>query len=123
MAQLQPGEETLPAQKRKEAQRVRRIIAETHVFVRSQEINRTLQSFTLDHYIEEAKRKISGTGREIRDGAGEAFDLRPTKLESLNILEDEFRATLTAAREMAKAADASLQEDSQDEDADTRTDG
>ena len=109
MAELQSGKETLEAQKAKEVQRVRRVVADTHTFIRSQEINRTLSGFTLDHYIEEAKRQISGTGRAIRDAAGETIDLRPTKLEALNSLEDEFRSTLEAAKAMAAAADASAQ--------------
>lgn len=110
MAQLQPNEETLEAQKVSEVRRVRRVIADTYAFVRSQEINRTLASFTLDHYIEEAKRQIMGTGRAIRDATGETIDLRPTKLEQLSALEDEFRSTLETAKTMAKAADASTQE-------------
>lgn len=109
MAQLQPGEETLEAQKTSEVRRVRRVIADTYTFVRSQEINRTLSGFTLDHYIEEAKRQIMGTGRSIRDAAGETINLRPTKLEQLNSLEEEFRSTLETAKTMAKAADASGQ--------------
>ena len=109
MAELQPGEETLEAQKVKEVQRVRCVISDTHSFIRGQEVNRTLAGFTLDHYIEEAKRRIMGTGRAIRSASGETIDLRPTKLESLNSLEDEFRSTLETAKTMAAAADASLQ--------------
>jgi len=111
MAKLQSGEEALSTQDVDELKRVRRVISDVHVFVRSQEINRTLGSFTLDHYIEEAKRQISGTGREIRDSTGSTFDLRPTKLEALNTLEDEFRVTLKTAKEMAEQADAIPQEE------------
>lgn len=110
MAQLSPEELKLERQKIKEIQRVRRVIADTYTFIRSQEINRTLGGYTLDHYIEEGKRQIKGEGRAIRDAAGEAFDIRPTKLEALNSLEDEFRATLETAKTMARAADADTDE-------------
>ena len=105
MANVREGDDVLETQKREEVRRVRKIVADTYTFVRSQEINRSLSGFTMDHYIEEAKRQIKGEGRAIRNAAGEAFGLRPTKLESLTSLEDEFRATLETAKVMAKAAD------------------
>lgn len=111
MAELSPEEEKLERQKIEEIRRVRRVVADTYTFVRSQEINRTLGGYTFDHYLEEGKRKIKGEGRAIRSASGEAFDIRPTKLEALNSLEDEFRATLETAKAMAKAADASTEED------------
>jgi len=116
MAELQPDEAGFESQEQKEVRRVRRVIADTYTFIRSQEINRTLASFTFDHYIEEAKRQIKGDGRAIRNAAGEAFDIRPTKLAALTSLEDEFRATLEAAKVMAKAADAIGDEEDDEED-------
>jgi len=107
MAKVQEGDAVDERQKASEVRRVRRIVADTYTFIRSQEINRTLSGFTMDHYIEEAKRQIKGEGRSIRDASGEAFGLRPTKLEALNSLETEFRATLETARVMALAADDS----------------
>lgn len=128
MAELQPGEEGLEAQKAQEVRRVRRVVADTYVFVRSQEINRTLGTFTLDHYIEEAKRQIKGEtaviggieqeGRALRDASGEAFGIRSSQLDALDSLEDEFRATLETARTMAKAADKALQAPDEVEDDD-----
>ena len=106
MAELLPGEEVTEVQSPREVDRVRVVVADTYTFVRSQEINRTIGSFTFDHYIEEAKREIKGTGTSIRDAGGAAIGVRPTKLEALEVLENEFRATLPTIREMAKAADA-----------------
>lgn len=111
---LKEDEEKLERQKLKEIRRVRRVIADTYTFVRSQEINRTLGGYTFDHYLEEGKRQIKGKkgeGRAIRSASGEAFDVRPTKLDALDSLEDEFRATLETAKVMAKAADAGTKED------------
>lgn len=94
------------SQEQRDIRRVRRVVADTYSFVRSQEFNRSLSAFTLDHFIEEAKRQIKGTGKAIRDATGSILDLRPTKLESLNTLEDDFQATLETAEIMAKAKDA-----------------
>lgn len=95
MAELQPGEEVVEGQDPKEVDRVRVVMADTYTFVRSQEINRTIASFTFDHYIDEAKRQIKGVGRQLRDASGEAYDVRPTKLEALERLETEFNASLS----------------------------
>lgn len=121
MAELPPGGDTLESQELQEVRRVRRVVADTYTFIRSQEINRTLSGFTMDHYIEEAKNSIKGLtvsiggidqeGRALRSANGEAFGIRPSKLDALNSLEDEFRATLEAAKVMAKAADAEGEEE------------
>lgn len=123
MAELPPGDAVLESQKQQEVRRVRRVVADTYTFIRSQEINRTLSGFTFDHYLEEAKRAIKGetvsiggvdqTGRALRSANGEAFGIRLSKLDALDFLEDEFRATLETAKVMAKAADA---DDSSDKD-------
>ncbi|MCG8429668.1 MAG: hypothetical protein MJA29_00615 [Candidatus Omnitrophica bacterium] len=111
MAEVRPGEEVDENQDVGQVNRVRIVIADTHTFVRSQEINRTIGSFTFDHYIDEARRQIKGSGTAIRNSAGEAIGVRPTKLEVLNVLETEFRASLEVARSLAKAADTGENED------------
>lgn len=116
MADLLPGEEVLEGQNVSEVERVRVVVADTYTFVRSQEINRTIASFTLDHYIDEAKRQIKGEGREIRDASGKAVDVRPTKLEALEKLETEFKASLEIAKQLAKAA-ANLEDEQTTSDA------
>lgn len=105
MADLLPGEEVTEVQSPREVDRVRVVVSDTYTFVRSQEINRTIGSFTFDHYIDEAKRQIKGEGTALRRADGSAFGLRPTKLEALSRLETEFRATLETMRTMAEAAD------------------
>lgn len=111
MAELLPGEQVADGQDKKEVERVRKVIADAYTFVRSQEFNRTISSYTFDHYIEFAKQKIKGTGREIRSASGQVLDIRPTKLEALEKLETEFRATLAQARAMAETADADEDEE------------
>ncbi len=112
MAELLPGEQVAEGQDKREVDRVRKVIADTYTFVRSQEFNRTIASYTFDHYIEFAKQRIKGTGRQIRNASGQTLDLRPTKLETLEKLESEFRSTLEQARSMAESAD----DDQADED-------
>jgi hypothetical protein len=102
---LLPGEYVPQEQDKKEVERVRRVIADVYTFVRSQEINRTIGSFTFDHYIEQAKTLIKGDSRSIRDASGQAIDSRPTKLEVVTILENEFRQTLQQARALASKVD------------------
>ena len=104
MAEVEPGEQVSEGQPLSQVDKVRRIVADVYTFVRSQEINRTIGGFTFDHYIDEAKRRIGGTGRAIRNAAGEAFDQRPTKLELLDSLEEEFRASFEVMDTLAKAA-------------------
>jgi len=110
MAELLPGEDTLENQDSREVDRVRIIVADVYTFVRSQEINRTIAGFTFDHYIDEAKRQIKGEGVSIRDAAGTAFGLRPTKLEALERLETQFRETLSVAERLAKQAEEQEEE-------------
>ena len=124
MAKVQEGNAVLETQKAAEVRKVRRVVADVYTFVRSQEINRTLSGFTMDHYIEEAKREIKGetvtiggidqTGRALRGAGGEAFGIRPSKLDALTSLEDEFQATLGTAKTMAEAAEAALQEEEEE---------
>lgn len=105
------------AKKKKEdlekVDRVREDIANVYTFVRSQEINRVIGAFTFDHYVDEAKRRIKGTGREIRDAAGVVIQddktktqmMRPSLLDYLNKLEQRFNASYQEALKMAQNAE------------------
>lgn len=112
MADLLPGEQKADGQDIRKVDRVRRVVADVYTFVRSQEINRTIGSFTFDHYIDEAKRLIKGEGRALRDASGQVDDIRPSKLELIETLEEEFNATLATAEDLAKKVDS---DDSEDE--------
>jgi hypothetical protein len=111
MAELLPGEAVPEGQDKFEVDRVRKSVADVYTFVRSQEFNRTIASYTLDHYIEFAKQRIKGTGRQVRSASGEVLDLRPTKLETLEKLHTTFQSVLEQARAMAETADDSDAED------------
>lgn len=102
-AKLQPGEEVLEGQSRSQVIRIRTVVANVFTFVRSQEINRTISSFTFDHYLDEAKRKIKGEGRQLRNAAGEVSGVRPSKLEALEALENEFNESLPVIEALAEA--------------------
>ncbi len=105
MSTILPGQAVQEGQDKFEVERVRSTIADTYTFVRSQEYNRTIASFTFDHYIEFAKQSIKGTGRQIRNASGQTLGIRPTKLEALNNLQNSFKSVLTQARSMAESVD------------------
>lgn len=87
---------------------VRQAIADTYTFVRSREINTTVASFTLDHYIDEAKRLIKGDGRLLRDASGQdslAVGTRPTQLEALASIQQAFNDAFEDAKALAEEAD------------------
>ena len=104
------------AQEKKDLARsdqIRTIIADTYTFVRSQELNRVIGAFTLDHYIDEAKRRIKGTGRQIVDAAGKVIMddkgtvpmTRPSLLDYLTKLQADFTSSYPEALKMAQNAD------------------
>lgn len=107
MGTLLPGEAVQDGQDKFEVERVRKVIADVYTFVRSQEYNRTIASFTFDHYIEFEKQSIKGTGRQIRSASGQVLGTRPTKLESLTNLQNSFKSIMTQARDMAQSVDDS----------------
>ena len=84
---------------------LRAVLGSVYTATRSAELNKTIASYTFDHYIEEAKRKIKGSGQEIRDAGGQALGIRPSKLEALEKLEKDFEGILEEARETAERAD------------------
>jgi hypothetical protein len=94
---------------------IRRAIADTYTFVRSMEINQTIASFTLDHYIDEAKRQIKGDDRALQDASGEdslAIGTRPTQLEALASIQQAFNDAFEDAKTLAQEADQKSQEQS-----------
>ena len=91
-------------EKIKKADKLREVLAATYVFVRSQEVNRTIGSFTFDHYADEAKRRIKGDGRAVTDALGEAFDTRPSQLDALTKLETDFTNSFDDLKKLADAA-------------------
>jgi ribosomal protein S17E len=87
---------------------IRKAIADTYTFVRSREINNTIAGFTLDHYIDEAKRLIKGDDRQLRDASGQdslAVGTRPTQLESLASIQQAFNDAFEDAKKLAEKAD------------------
>ncbi len=88
--------------------KIRRSIADTYTFVRSREINATIASFTLDHYIAEAMAQIKGNGRQLSDASGDdslAVGTRPTQLEALASVQQAFNDAFDDAKKLAEAAD------------------
>jgi hypothetical protein len=89
-----------------EDERIRKTIGDVYTFVRSQEINRSIASFTFDHYIDTAIRRLRGEGRTIRNAAGEVLETKPPALEALDKLKADFDAIIAKAKERAKQADS-----------------
>lgn len=100
-------EEPASAEQRRADEEVRSALADTYTFVRSREINKTIASFTFDHYIDEAKRSIK-EDRLLRTASSpaEGVGRRPSKLSELEKIEKDFKKAMIKARELAKANDA-----------------
>jgi hypothetical protein len=91
---------------------VRQALADTYTFVRSREINTTIASFTLDHYISEAMMQIKGSDRQLSDASGQdslAIGTRPTQLEALASIQDAFNTAFDDAMKLAQKADKASQ--------------
>lgn len=117
---LQPGEE-LPdsgptreeMEKLTEADKLREVLSQVYVFVRSQEINRVIAAFTFDHYIDEAKRLLKGTayvraadGRPlIVDQEQNQYEVRPSLLDEMLLVKSLFTTFYDAMLKTAQAAD------------------
>lgn len=86
---------------------LRSVLSDTYSFVRSAEINKTILSFTFDHYIDEAKREIK-EDRIIRSSADPVTEIgrRASKLSALAKLEQDFNNMLGKIRKLAEAKDA-----------------
>lgn len=100
-------EEPATVQERRADAEMRAVLADTYTFVRSAEINKTIASFTFDHYIDEAKRRIKEdrilrTASNATDGVGR----RPSKLSALEKLETDFNNAAAKIKEVAEAKDS-----------------
>jgi hypothetical protein len=85
---------------------IRRTIADVYTFVRSCDVNKTISSFTLDHYIDEAKRRIKEpTILRSASDPSKGVGTRSSQLEALTKLEESFAKTYEQAKKMAEEAD------------------
>ncbi len=86
---------------------IRKAVADTYTFVRSREINATIANFTLDHYIDEAKRRIKDA-RILRSASDpdKGAGTRPSQLDALKKLEQDFNDAFDQAKKIAKNNDA-----------------
>lgn len=85
---------------------LRRTVADVYTFVRSVDINKTISAFTLDHYIDEAKRKIK-EDRVLRSASdpGKGVGTRPSQLTALEKLEETFGKAFEKMSALALKAD------------------
>lgn len=100
---VKKGEEGIPQSDISESDQIRRAFADAYTFVRSSEINKTIASFSLDHYIDEAKREIKDP-RILRAASEPTVGIgtRPSKLEALEKLESDFAKAVESAKTMLK---------------------
>lgn len=94
-------------EERKADAELRAVLADTYTFVRSREINKTIASFTFDHYIDEAKREIK-EDRVLRSASDPVTGIgrRASKLAALEKLEQDFKKSLEKLKKLAEAKDA-----------------
>ena len=92
---------------RKETDELRSVLADTYTFVKSTEINKTINSFTFDHYIDEAKRAIK-EDRILRSASDPATGIgkRPSKLSALEKLETDFNNSIGKLKTLAQNKDS-----------------
>jgi hypothetical protein len=93
----------------RELDEIYEVVGNTYTFVRSREINKTISGFTLDHYIDERKRAIKGE-RILRTAAnpGDGIGVRPSQLDAINKLEQNFNSIYDKATKLAKIASKSV---------------
>lgn len=98
------GSEIISTQRESiENDEIHRVVGDVYTFVRSREINKTISSFTFDHYVDERKRAIKGE-RIIRSASrpGEGVDRRPSQLDAVLKLEEEFKKIFEKAKKLAE---------------------
>ena len=112
--EIRPFVETAQVENPAEQDELRRTLADVYTFVRSAEMNKTVSSFTLDHYIDEAKRRIK-EDRVLRSASdpGKGVGTRSAQLTSLEKLEETFNKSFEKMAALATKAD----KDTQDEEA------
>jgi len=97
------------AKKAAQQDELRKVLADIYTFVRSREVNSHVASFTLDHYIAEAKVAIKGTialtdaSGSTTNAQGKAFGSRLALLDSLNKLEEDFNANFEELKKYAES--------------------
>ena len=103
----QPVESQASVQEIKADMELRSTLGDTYTFVRSREINKTILSFTFDHYIDEAKREIK-EDRILRSASdpNTGVGKRPSKLSAIQKLEQDFNNALPKLQDKANAKDA-----------------
>lgn len=96
---------------------VRTTLADVYTFVRSREVNRQIASFTLDHYIEEAKARLNGADRQLTDASGKPISAtkglgtRPSQLSSLKSLRSSFSSAKSQLEKLAEKADSAAKQE------------
>jgi len=81
---------------------IRRVVADVHAFVRSRELNKSLSTYSFDHYLEEAKLTI---GKEPWDPNVPREGARLTQFEMITKLEADFDRLYAQAEKMAETAE------------------
>jgi hypothetical protein len=86
---------------------MRSVLSDTYVFVRSAEINKTISSFTFDHYIDEAKRALK-EDRVLRSASNPAVGVgkRQAQIPALEKLESDFNNSVAGMRKLAESKDS-----------------
>lgn len=107
LTKVRADEATATQPESQELDQIHQVVADVYTFVRSREINKTISSFTFDHYIDEGKRQIKGQ-RVIRSASkpGEGVGTRPSQLDQISKLEEDFNKILDKAKKYAQAAEA-----------------
>lgn len=86
---------------------LRKTLSDTYSAVRSGEVNKTVVSFTFDHYIDEAKRRIKNT-RILQSASNQSQGVgqRPSQLDALTKLAQDFNNALNSIMDLAQKKDA-----------------
>jgi hypothetical protein len=95
------------AQDRRADTTMRSVLSDTYVFVRSAEVNKTISSFTFDHYIQEAKNALK-VDRILKSASNPAVGVgsRQAIITALETLETNFNNSLDSMKKLAQAKDA-----------------
>ena len=93
------------AQQQEEEEQLRITVGAVYTFVRSQELNRTVANFTLDHFIDEAIRQLRGDGTAVRDAAGNVVATKTAQLERMQKLQNDFNSVFSQLQKKAQQAD------------------
>lgn len=79
---------------------IQEILHAAYSFVRSTELNKSISSITLDHLIQDHIEAIQGgESRGLLDATGKRTNLRPTKLDRLDRLEQDIDSVVKAVEE------------------------